>query len=269
MIRDLYTSSWRQLRRLRRRLLYTISDNVLSETLTQLIQPSPEILFVHSSLSRCGHFSSGPHGILQMLRKHCQTLCLPTHTYCYTVDGATETYDPRCTESRIGAITNTFWRMPGVKRSIHPTHSLAAIGPHSEHLCENHQACETACGSGTPYMRLIDLDAAVLMFGATMNTYTLFHCAEDAANCGYLYEDEPYQLSACDELGTIHDVVLRRQDMTVPRRFTEMREELHKAGLLKIMPLGMNELLYLPSSKRVHEYTVNKITEDENHLVAT
>ena len=37
-------------------------------------------------------------------------------------------YDYRQTPSRVGSITDIFWRRPNAFRSDHPTHSLAAIG---------------------------------------------------------------------------------------------------------------------------------------------
>ena len=162
--------------------LRRISSAQLEQALTTAIQvPSskrsdagPEVLFVHSSLSRCGYLEPGAEGLIDALRGHCDTLCLPTHTYCYTQDGNTPTYDPTSTLSLIGSVTNTFWKMPDVLRSIHPTHSLAATGPKAEFLCKDHVDCETACGPDTPYARMVELDASVLMFGATMNTYTLF-----------------------------------------------------------------------------------------------
>jgi len=268
---DFIKNTKRRIRRIQGRLLHSISqsklDSVLGNTLRNNDGNSPDVLFVHSSLSRCGYLKPGATGLLQSLQQNCETLCLPTHTYCYAVDGQIQTYDPKTTPSKIGHTTNQFWKMPGVLRSLHPTHSLAALGPAAEEICRDHMACETACGSDTPYQRLIQLDAAVLMFGATMNTYTLFHCAEDEANCSYLYEPEPYEFQVKDYDGTVHRTRLYRQDMSTLRRFVSMRDELRQEGLLRVIPFGMNELLFIPSSKRVHEYTVGKLRENELHLV--
>lgn len=251
----------------RRRLLYSISERQLDEALQQTFQDTPAILLVHSSLSRCGFMVPGPGGVIQSLRKSCETLCLPTHTYCYPVDGVTPTYDPRATLSLNGRITNEFWRMKNVTRSIHPTHSLAASGPLADKLCKGHVRCETACGEGTPYEKLVQADAAVLMFGTTMNTYTLFHYSEHVARCSYLYEPQVYELRAKDYEGQVHTVKLHRQNMQVVRRFADMRHELERAGLLKVTRLGQGELLLIMSSRQVHEYTTDKLDRDEYYLV--
>ena len=100
-----------------------------------------------------------------------------------------------------------------------------------------------------------------------MNTYTLFHCAEDEASCNYLYEPKPYEFLVKDHDGNVHQTRLFRQDMAIARRFVSMRDELRDEGLLRVIPFGMSELLFIPSSKRVHEYTVGKLRENQLHLV--
>jgi len=82
-----------------------------------------------------------------------------------------------------------------------------------------------------------------------------------------LYQTQPYELTLIDFNGNLHQMSLLRQDMSVPRRFTAMRDELRDQGLLKIFPFGVNELLYIPSSMQVHQYTTDKLRENEYHLV--
>ena len=252
---------------MQRKLFRRIAPAQLDAALDTLLPSAPDVLLVHSSLSRCGYFETGPRGILSSLRERSQTLCLPTHTYCYTRNGVSETFDPQLTPSRNGHITNVFRNLPDVSRSVHPTHSLAACGPRSVELCAGHWNCDTACGEGTPYEKLVQWDAAVLMFGVTLNTYTLFHYAEHRAQCPYLYESEPYNLRARDYDGGFHDVKLWRQDMRIPRRFTAMRDELEHAGLLQSHTLGQGELLLLPSSSHVHAYTSEQLKLNIYHLV--
>ena len=266
-LKQLYHDSRRKAEKIVRRWRYPISHSDIVSALQTTIGEPCDILMVHSSLSRCGYIVDGPAAVISALGEFCNTLCMPTHTYCYSQDDGAEAYDPRRTMSKVGSITNYFWNQEGVERSVHPTHSLAARGPHAQQLCTNHHVCDTACGLGTPYMRLIEADASVLMFGATMNTYTLFHCSEDVVGCEYLYEAHSYKLKALGHDGTPHELQMRRQDMAVPRRFTEMREELLGAGLLKAVTFGANELLYIPSSAAVHEYTVERLQANEYHLV--
>lgn len=270
------TLKWRRdqamsaLRKLRNRLLFPVTDDDLQRCLDQLIRSHCSVVVMHSSLSHCGFLQGGAAGILDALRTRCDTLCLPTHTYCYSAsDGTTPVYDPRRTESLVGAVTNFFWKnVPTVKRSIHPSHSLAAVGTLATELTANHEKCETPCGRGTPYERLIECNASVLMFGATMNTYTLFHTAEDAAECPYLYKPRQYSLRAMNYDGQMLDVPTWRQDMSVRRRFAEMDQVLESEGLLRRIRLGKGEVLFVPSSQDVHAFVMSQLRNNQRYLVA-
>jgi aminoglycoside 3-N-acetyltransferase len=233
--------------------------------------PPPQTLFVHSALSKCGYVIGGPPSFVRALERWGRggTLVMPTHTYCYPDEnGSCEIFDPRITKSRVGSISDYFWKQPGAVRSLHPTHSLATIGPEKKELCASHELCDTPCGRGTPYERLIERDAAVLMFGATMSTYTLFHTAEDAAGVPYLYEPVPLELLARAPSDSIVTVRMWRQDMSVRRRFEEMATWLEERQVLVRRSLGIGELLFLPSSACIHMLLMEEMRKDPYFLVA-
>src|SRR5262249_1506540 len=141
-------------------------------------------LLVHSSLSACGQIIGGADAVLRALRDWIGngTLCLPAHSYCYPrKDGSIPIFDLHSTPALTGRISDVFWRQAGVLRSNHPTHSLACSGPSAAWLCAEHELCATPCGAATPYARLVQSHCSVLMFGVTLDSYTLFHTAEDAA----------------------------------------------------------------------------------------
>lgn len=266
--------SWRTGPRVARcrlaRWLVPISDTKLRHALNLLVGPRRPCLLMHSSLASCGRIHGGAEAVIREVGACCDLLCLPTHTYCYpSHPGAPgPTFDSRLTPSRVGQITEFFWRQPGAFRSVHPTHSLAARGPGAADLCAGHELCDTPCGRGTPYERLVRHDAAVLMFGVTLDTYTLFHTAEDAAGCPYLYEPTPYDLRARDHAGTERRVLMRRQDMKVPRRFAAVAEVLAAEGLLRSRRLGLGRLLFLPSARAVHDFLVRELARDPYYLTA-
>jgi aminoglycoside 3-N-acetyltransferase len=267
-------SSWRagpqSMRRSLVRRLYQISRPALAAALQQLIGGRQPCLLMHSALSACGTILGGEETVIGVVGSFCDLLCLPTHTYCYPPEPSQPgpLYDPGVSRSCVGQLTDYYWRLPGVVRSIHPTHSLAARGPGSAGLCVGHEHCETPCGRGTPYERLVQHDASVLMFGATMNTYTLFHTAEDAAHCPYLYEPSRYDLRALDHRGVEHRVLMRKQDMEVTRRFEAMEGVLAAEGLLRVRRLGLGKLLYVPSAAAVHAFLLAKMMRDPYYLVA-
>lgn len=229
-----------------------------------------ELLLVHSSLSRCGWVVGGAEALLDVFSGLTTTLCLPTFSYCYPAapDEPGPVFDPAHTPSRVGAITNCFRARPGVVRSLHPSHSLAAAGPCAVELIAGHQRCQTPCGDGTPFARLVERDAAVLMFGATMDTYTLFHTAEHQGNAPYLYYPDVSALRARGADGALLEVPTRRQDMRVRRRFEAMREILESESLLRSASLGRGELLYVPSAAAVHRWLLERLRVTPRLLAA-
>jgi aminoglycoside 3-N-acetyltransferase len=60
-------------------------------------------------------------------------------------------FDVRRTPSQMGLVTEVFRRWPGVVRSLHPTHSVCALGPLANDLVATHHLSEWACGELSPF----------------------------------------------------------------------------------------------------------------------
>jgi aminoglycoside 3-N-acetyltransferase len=237
-------------------------------TLNQLIGNGSEILFVHASLSSCGRFTAGPGDILCGLREFCDTLAFPTQTYCYpsSSDEAGPLFDPETTPSKTGLLTEIFRMQTGTLRSIHATHSLAASGALAEEICSGHYWHDTPCGSGTPYSRLVQRRAAVLLFGVTFHSYTLFHTAEDASGSEFAYEHGTLdRLRVVDERREQRDCWSRRQSRA-PRRFVEAGGLLESGGLARRLTLGRADLLYVPDCSRAHDLLVERLRKTPDFL---
>src|SRR5712691_3451449 len=161
------------------RLRTPIRPEEMRSILAQLIGKS-EILFAHTSLSSCGRFTAGPCDVLRGLGAFCDTLVLPTHTYCYPTspNEAGPLFDRETTPSKTGLLTEIFRTQASATRSIHATHSLAASGALAEQICCDHYRHDSPCGADTPYSRLVLSRASVLLLGVTFHSYTLFHTAE-------------------------------------------------------------------------------------------
>ncbi len=230
-----------------------------------------DLLFVHSSLSACGSIEGGPATIVSALRSWISdqaALAMPTHTWSYPdATGVAPVYDFRSTPSVVGTITNYYWRQPRIVRSQHPSHSLACNGPEAEDFLRNHESCETPCGAGTPYQRIAEGNSSVLMFGATMDSYTLFHTAEDAAAVPYLYVPEQVTLRTKGSDGSVRSIQTWRQDMRVARRFEATADWLAEQGLLIRRKLGLSELLFIPSARALHETMIKTLQRDPLFLV--
>ena len=261
---------FRRYKRAKRKLVRLDEAKILT-ALQSLGSFQSGLLFVHSSLSACGSIEGGPATVVKALRSWISdgaALAMPTHTWSYPdATGVAPVYDYQTTPSVVGTITNYYWRQPGVVRSLHPSHSLACSNAVAEKLCSGHESFETPCGVGTPYHQIAQGNASVLMFGATMDSYTLFHTAEDEAQVPYLYAPEQVTLRTKDKDGSVRSIEMWRQDMSIARRFAATADWLADKQLLVRRRLGLSELLFVPSARALHETMVKTLREDPMFLV--
>lgn len=260
----------RRFKRARRKLV-RLDEAKIREALQSYGEFKTDLLLVHSSLSACGSIDGGPATVISALRSWIgdrAALALPTHTWSYPdASGVAPVFDYKSTPSVVGTITNHYWRQPGVVRSQHPSHSIACSGPGAEELIRDHELRETPCGAGTPYLKIAEGNASVLMFGATMESYTLYHTAEDSAEVPYLYMPQQFTLRSRTADGEIKEISMWRQDMGVPRRFAATTDWLVDQGLVIRRKLGLGDLLFIPSARALHETAVATMRRDPMFLV--
>jgi len=135
------------------------------------------LLMTHSSLSAYGYVEGGAATIVGALRRSlgaAGTLAMPTHTVSHF---GRPPYRARSTPSTVGAVTEAFRQMAGVRRSPHPTHSVAACGPLAEALLAGHTGGLAPLARAGVWGRFIAHDGWVLML-APLRKNTLLHAAE-------------------------------------------------------------------------------------------
>jgi aminoglycoside N3'-acetyltransferase len=95
-----------------------------------------------------------------------------------------------------GLLCEAFRRCPGVRRSIHLSSSVCAIGPNADYLIRDHHLTAMPWGKDSPFCRLMDVDARLLGLGAGFKFMTPLHAVE----C-LLYDEVPFFRKVFD--GTI------------------------------------------------------------------
>lgn len=140
-------------------------------------------LLVHSSLKSLGPLAGGPEAVVSALLTALGsdgTLLMPALSYL-TVTAAAPRFDVRSTPSNVGAIPEYFRTRGGTARSVHPTHSVCALGPAAAALLGGHLDDDTPCGPHSPFRRLPGLGGQILMIGCGLRANTSMHGIEELA----------------------------------------------------------------------------------------
>jgi aminoglycoside N3'-acetyltransferase len=142
------------------------------------------VLVVHSAFRAVRPVEAGPAGLIGALRDALGatgTLVMPT----MTGSRRAEPYDPTRTPTRhMGVVAETFWRLPGVRRSDHPTSSFAAAGPAAPAITAP-QPAEPVHGPDSPIGGVWALDGWVLLLGVGHPADTTVHLGECLAGVPY------------------------------------------------------------------------------------
>jgi aminoglycoside N3'-acetyltransferase len=213
-------------------------------------------VFLHSSLSRIGQVEGGSETVLEALEEVLGPNGLIAMPAFPLVGGTAEylatdpLFDLRRTPSTMGALTERFRSSPGVARSLHPTHSVAARGPGAEELLAGHDEAATPFGEGTPFARMIDRGMVQVWFGVGLRIFTLYHAFECLRPGGFpieVFEERRVEARVIDAGGRARTVSTLVHDAVVGGRKDEtreaMRDHLLEAGVLQRAKLGRGQVM--------------------------
>jgi aminoglycoside 3-N-acetyltransferase len=176
-----------------------------------------EVLMVHSSISDMQPTYQGTARdivalLLQLVGPY-RTLAMPAFFF-----GSLELYnrdhyrihpqfDVRRTPSQMGIVTEVFRRSPGVARSLHPTHSVCALGPLAGTLLATHHLTSWACGEQSPFGVMGRHNTVILGLGTEYyRALTQVHAAEERMGNEFPIpreHEEPVRVKLVDTNGKI------------------------------------------------------------------
>jgi len=176
-----------------------VTKRDIKDGLRKLGLKEGDIALVHSSLSSFGYVIGRTDAVIDALLEVVGskgTIVLPTLT-TVTKSGKSPSiddppiFDPENTPCWTGRIPETFRKRKEAIRSLHPTHSVAAIGAMARELLKDHEKSLTPCGKDSPYGRLAKLNNGYILFlGVTLDCCTMFHYVEEVANVPYHMQKE-------------------------------------------------------------------------------
>ena len=178
------------------RIVSTIDQAQISTELAALGLRRGHHVLIHSSLSSLGRVAGGAPAVARALLDVVGpegTVLAPTLTGNEHIGPDTRlVFDPAGSPCWTGRIAETVRTWPAAVRSLHPTHSVAAVGAAAARLTEGHEDCVTPCGPGSPYARLAaDPDGAILLLGCDHESNTTLHHVEELAGAPYHLQPVP------------------------------------------------------------------------------
>lgn len=199
-------------------------------------------VLLHSSLSSMGYVEGGADTVINALLEvigPSGTLLVPTLTGDEGIGpDADVLFDVESTPAWTGRIPETVRRRSEAVRSLHPTHSVAAIGAAAEALTRGHEDTLSPCGLGSPYVRLAErASGRILLLGVEHESNTTLHAVEELAAVPYHLQTTPTRAIIRTSAGELIRTFWPHQYGT-PRRFSAIEPLLVERGAQTSGPVG-------------------------------
>ncbi|QSF45785.1 AAC(3) family N-acetyltransferase [Paenibacillus tianjinensis] len=192
-------------------------------------------LLVHSSFKSIGPVQGGADTVLDVLSVYMKDglLVLPTHTWSY-IDASHPRFSVEESPVCVGILPELFRRRPGVIRSWHPTHSVAALGRDAEAFTAGDHRWDTPCARGSVYGKLLDRSAEIMLLGVDLRRNTFIHGIEEWVDIPGRMTDEPELLYTITPDGTEIPVPSRRHcGLSWSQHFWKVEQVLEDGGALR------------------------------------
>ncbi len=230
-----------------------------------------DTVLIHSSMKAIGHVEGGADTVVDAWMEYFGRglLLLPTHTWAQ-MKGEHCVYDPAREESCVGLLTNIFRRRPGVVRSLHPTHSVAAYGQDAAAYVAGEENCNTPCTPGGCYDRLRQVKGKILLVGVGHERNTFIHSVEEVLNVPNRLTDRPVLLQVAMPGGSLKAVYMRRHynamQPHISEDFVKLEQAFYDTGAAKRLKFGDADCI-LCDAQGVFEVTRHILASDPECLV--
>jgi aminoglycoside 3-N-acetyltransferase len=251
----------------------TFGAQELRDELASHLPPDAEIVMVHCSLNDLQPMYSGAvNGLLDALIELCgaqRTLAMPA--FFAGPDGdpaayyrARPVFDVRRQPSEMGLLSELFRRRKNVRRSLHPSASVCALGPLADELVAGHHRASTTFGEGTPFALMAQKRTAIVGIGTEyFRTLPQAYAPEDLLGDRYPLslrpKTTPVQLKDAD--GTVHDYDLPFGETGLLPRLEPLKDLLGPDELIRWRFHGVP--LFVTSASRVTEVLIDAALRGE------
>lgn len=197
-------------------------------------------VLMHSSMKSIGQVEGGADTVLDALSAYMQEglLVLPTHTWSY-IKADNPRFYVESSPSCVGILPELFRKRPGVVRSWHPTHSIAALGCDAAAFAAGDERFDTPCHRESAWGKLLDRRATILLVGVDLRRNTFIHGIEEWMDIPGRLTDGHQPLVTVLPDGTEIPVPSRRHHgLRWSEHFRKVEKALVKLGAIRKARLG-------------------------------
>lgn len=229
------------------------------------LQPT-DALMVHSSMKAIGTVEGGAETVVDVLLEYFDKglVMVPTHTW-KQMNAEYNVFDPQKEPACVGIIPNIFRTRPGVVRSLHPTHSIAAYGVGAAEYVKGEENLTTPCAPGGCWDRLREVKAKILLVGVTHARNTFIHSVEEVFDVPERFTDKPTTFQVKMPDGSLKTVDMYRHynpnTAHISESFDKMLEGYFETGAAKRVKFGEADCI-LCDAEKLFEVT-GKILKQE------
>lgn len=240
-----------------------ITQKHIEEKLIKIGIKDGDIIMLHSSLSKMGLVEGGAQTVINSFLKiigSAGTLVMPTFPAVgFNIDylKTKPVFNVLNTPSKMGLITETFRKMNNTKRSLHPTDSVSAFGKEAGYITNSHFDQKTPYNANSPFFKLCELNAKIVLLGVDFNSLTNLHTLEDAVEHFKfpVYHSTIFNCEIINENGEKNIVKTKCHDpkWSRKRKCNELIPLFREAGFLNEEKLGKANI-YIIEAKAMHEW---------------
>ncbi|NQT20655.1 MAG: AAC(3) family N-acetyltransferase [Planctomycetes bacterium] len=227
-----------------------------------------DLVLVHSALRKLAPVDGGADTVIDALLEAVGpdgTVAVPTHTWG-VVGAGQPVFHQALTPSNVGALTNVFRKRPGAIRGLHPTHSVAAIGPRAAEFVGGHEQDDTPCSANSPYRRLCDWGGKVLIIGAGLDCCTLFHGCEQWAGMPWAVTEHTVQLYSIAADGRVIPACHHQHFTNTWDQYPRLEPHLIEAGAMRITHIGECALRLL-DARAAADWLIAQLRKDPSIIL--
>ena len=250
-------------------VMYTKED--LKRDLENMGLAHTDAIMIHSSMKSIGPVEGGADTVVDALMEYFEEglLMTPAHTWAQ-MGSSHSLFDPETEPACVGIIPNIFRQRPGVVRSLHPTHSIAAYGPGAAEYVKGEEDLITPCQPGGCWDRLRDVRAKILLLGVTHARNTFIHGVEEVLDVPERLTagKTRFQIKMAD--GEIKEIEVYRHynpyTNDVSQYFVKLTDAFYELGAAEKVKFGDADCI-LCDAQKVFEVTKKVLSHNINAIM--